>query len=148
MLPHSPEFAHRKSFLVAATAIAMAVGIVAPAHDSSTRLAAPFMAMIGLGGGYLAGWLPLQFQTLIWRNVAAGPLRVLCLFIFYLFLVAGVVNVLLSPNVADELGVRGMTMGLYVALCVPACIGAAAGAHRVYATLLPPNISLGRAREE
>jgi hypothetical protein len=147
MSPHSLEFVHRKSVLVAVTAIAVAVGILAPAQNLGMRFAAPFMAMFALGGGYLVGWLPLQFQAVIWGSVAAGFLRALCLFFFYLFLVASVGNAAMVPSIAEELRADGITVGMYIALYVPGCLGAAAGAHRVYSSLLPPNTSFERTRE-
>lgn len=131
VLPHRPEFSYRQH-IVLGTAIAC--GLVAAVQaDLSVpmRIASPFIAIWFVGLGFLVGWFPLKIQALLWSRMLPGLIRRLCLFVFYLFSAGAVVNLLAFPFLAEDLKTEGITFSQFI-LMLPAGLGAAAGAHRVF----------------
>jgi hypothetical protein len=131
MFPHEESAPYRRPVLLVVTMVAALVGIVAPGQSIGMRLASPFMALAAVGGGYAVGWLVLKFQALIWGRIAPRAVRGLCLAFFYLFVVGTLLNLLLYPSIAPDLKAEGISFANFVAM-LPAGLGAAAGAYRVY----------------
>lgn len=131
VLPHQPEFSFRQHIVFGA---AVACGLVAALPTDLSvpmRIAAPFIAIVVVGLGFPVGWLPLKVQALLWSRLLPGLIRGLCLFVFYFFSVGAVVNLLAFPFLAEDLKTEGITFSQFI-LMLPAGLGAAAGAHRVF----------------
>jgi len=131
VFPHRPEFRYRQHIVLGA---AIACGLVAPWQADLSlpmRIASPFMAIGVVGLGFPVGWFPLKIQALLWSGMLPGLIRGLCLFVFYFFSVGAVANLVAFPFLAEDLKTEGITFSQFI-LMLPAGLGAAAGAHRVF----------------
>jgi hypothetical protein len=131
VLPHQPEFRYRQHIVFGA---AIACGLVAALQTDLSvpmRIAAPFIAIWVVGLGFLVGWFPLKVQALLWPRLLPRSIRGLCLFAFYVFSVGAVLNLLAFPVLAEDLNTQGISFTQFI-LMLPAGLGAAAGAHRVF----------------
>jgi hypothetical protein len=95
------------------------------------RLLSPAIAILPGALGFAVGWLPLKFHAVLWSSLAPKAMGFLCLAFFYAFSIGGLLNAVGYPFMAAELETEGITLAHHI-LMIPACVGAAAGAHRVY----------------
>src|SRR5690349_21687332 len=131
MSPRELAYRYRKPMLVGVALLAMALSIAAPGQPIAWRLAAPFMALVAMIGGFTVGWMPLRFQVWLWSRAAPRVLRKTCLAVFYFFLLGTLVGAAVYPFYADDLGVESLSVGA-LGFLLPAGVGAAFGALRAY----------------
>jgi hypothetical protein len=131
MLPHHPDFPYRQRIWIATTLACGLLAMIAPGLSGLMRWLAPAIAVWIAGLGYFVGWAPLRFYAVIWSSSLPQPTEFLCLAAFYIFSAGTLLNVLVFPFLAAELKAEGITLGHFL-LMLPAGVGAAAGAHRVY----------------
>jgi hypothetical protein len=131
MLPHHPGFPHRQRIWIATTLACGLLAMVVPGLSGLMRWLAPAIAVWIGALGYIVGWVPLKFHAVIWSSALPKPMGFLCLTVFYIFSAGTLLNLLAYPFLAAELKVEGITLAHFL-LMLPAGVGAAAGAHRVY----------------
>jgi hypothetical protein len=146
IFPHQPEFGYRQHIVVGTIVVCGLLAAVQADVAVAMRVASPFVAIWVAGMGFLVGWLPLKVQAMLWPKALPGLVRGLCLFVFYFFSVASVFNLLAFPFLAEELQTEGITFSKFI-LMVPAGVGAAAGAHRVFTSISSSN-ALHATRED
>jgi hypothetical protein len=129
--PHSPEFLYRRQILWGTVVVCLALAVIAPGFDWPIRLALPFFVLFATGAGYAVGWFPLKVQAVLWSQVLPRVVACFCLVTFYFFSTSVALNLLAYPFIADDLALEGITFGQFVAI-LPAGMGAAAGAYRVF----------------
>jgi hypothetical protein len=146
IFPHQPEFGYRQHIVLGTIVVCGLLAATQADVAVAMRVASPFVAIWVAGMGFLVGWLPLKVQAMLWSKALPGVVRVLCLFVFYFFSVASVLNLLAFPFLAEELKTEGITFSKFI-LMLPAGLGAAAGAHKVF-TSVSSNNALHATRED
>ncbi len=131
ILPHRPEFPHRQRIWIATTMGCGLLAMVVPDLSGPVRWLAPAIAVCTGGLGYVVGWAPLKFHAVIWSGLLPTLMGFFCLTVFYFFSVGSVLNLVAFPFMAADLKSEGITF-VHLLLMLPAGVGAAAGAHRVY----------------
>jgi hypothetical protein len=131
VLPHQPDFSYRQHIVFGAAVVCGLVAALQADLSVPMRVAAPFIAIWVVGLGFLVGWFPLKVQALLWSRLLPGLIRGLCLFVFYFFSLGTVANLLAFPFLAEDLKTQGISFSQFI-LMLPAGLGAAAGAHRVF----------------
>lgn len=131
LLPHRPEYLYRRHVFWSSIVVCAALALVAPGFTWPVRLAIPGFVLFAAAAGYLVGWLPLKLQAVIWSRLFPGFIAFMCLAAFYFFSIASIINLLAYPFLLEYFAEQGISFGQMVAF-LPAGIGAAAGAHRVF----------------
>jgi membrane protease YdiL (CAAX protease family) len=129
-LPHDQEWPYRRAVFLVAALLSAVVIAAAPGHGLAFRIAAPAMALLAAGGGFVAGWVALKFQAVIWSQVFPRFIDRLCILAYYFFAVGGLLNLLVYPFVKADLDASGIPLS-EIAMYLAAGAGAAAGAFRV-----------------
>jgi hypothetical protein len=146
ILPHQPGFGYRQHIVLGTIVVSGLFAAVQADVAVAMRVASPFIAIWVAGMGFLVGWLPLRVQAMLWSKALPGLVSGLCLFVFYFFSVASVFSVFAFPFLAEELKTEGITFSRFI-LMLPAGVGAAAGAHKVF-TRISLNNALHAMRED
>ena len=143
--PHRVKFPYRRWIFLGAVAAAIVTSAAWPGQSVQARLAAPFMCLLAVGAGFVVGWLPPMFQAKLgWPS--GRLVRGFCLLGFYFFIFGTLLCLVQLALYADELRQIGTPFGELIPF-LPAGLGAAAGLHHVYSTLLSPNASLEPTRD-
>jgi len=129
--PHRPEFPHRRRILWVTVAVCTAAALIAPGFEWPMRLALPGFVLFATGAGYAVGWLPLKVQAVLFADAMPRVIAFFCLTAFYFFSISVVGNLIAYALIPEDFSLEGMTFGELLAM-LPAGMGAAAGAHRVF----------------